>query len=461
MSSMNNFLKAENARHVFHPMGHAGDLEDNPPMIVRSGHGVRVTDSEGVEMIDAVGGLWNVNLGYSCDPIKVAIREQLEELPYYSTFKGTTNAPLIQLSEKLMSLTRQENMARAFMTSGGSDSIETALRMARHYWKLQGQRDRFKFISFKKGYHGTHFGGASVNGGDRFRRNYEPMLPGCYHVEFPAIYRNSIGSVDLEELTQICLRQIEAEIRFQGPDTVAAFIAEPVLGAGGVFVPHESLWPGLRKLCDDYGVLLIADEVVTGFGRAGDWFGSRVWNTAPDIMCIAKAITSGYFPLGAALFNERVASAFVDDETGEGGVYHGYTYTGHPVGCAAALAALDVTYTKEIEGRKLPENSIVQGDTIRNGLLELQKRVSTIGEVRGLGLMIGVEMVSDQKTKAPATPAMMDVVLQHARNEGVMIRVSGPNIIMSPPLILESADAVKIVEAISAGCEALEKKLPL
>jgi len=457
MSSADNFLQAENARHLFHPMAHPADMDEHAPIIVQSGEGVRIKDLDGHEMIDAVGGLWNVNLGYSCEPIKAAIKQQLDELPYYSAFKGTTNPELIRLSEKLVSLTKPEAVSRVFMTSGGSDSIETALRLARQYWKIKGHKDRYKFISFKKGYHGTHFGGASVNGGDRFRRPYEPMLPGCFHIEFPNTYRSTFQSTDLEELSAICLKQIEAEIRFQGPDTVAAFIAEPVLGAGGVYVPHETLWPGIRKICDEYGVLLIADEVVTGFGRAGDWFGSRVWNTAPDILCVAKAITSGYFPLGAALINDRVSSAFVDDKAGDGAVYHGYTYSGHPVGCAAANAALDVTYSTQVDGLSLPENSVKQGDHIRQGLREIQGQVSTIGDIRGRGLMIGVEVVSDQGAKTPATPDMMEVVQNTTIAEGVMIRVSGPNIIMSPPLILETADSDKIVSALAAGFAALEK----
>ena len=189
-----NYLAAHNARHTFHPMGHPAEIQAHPPRIIASGSGVRVTDSNGFEVVDAVGGLWNVNLGYSCDPIKQAIADQLAALPYYAAFRGTTTPSLIELSERLTTILEPEGMTRAFFTSGGSDSIESALRIARQYWKATGARDRFKFLSFKKGYHGTHFGGASVNGGIRFRRNYEPMLPGCFHVPFPETYRNSFGT---------------------------------------------------------------------------------------------------------------------------------------------------------------------------------------------------------------------------------------------------------------------------
>jgi len=455
----NNFLSAHNARHVFHPMGHPAEIEANPPHIITGGKGVRVTDANGVELVDAVGGMWNVNLGYSCDPIKRAIAEQLERLPYYSAFKGTTNPPLIELSQKLCEIMAPEDMKRAFFTSGGSDSVETALRLARHYWKLKGEKDRFKFLSFKKGYHGTHFGAASVNGGDRFRRPYEPMLAGCFHVPFPTAYRNAFGTDDIETLADICLNLIEEEIRFQGPDTVAAFIAEPVLGAGGVFVPPASLWPRLRALLDRYGILLIADEVVTGFGRAGDWFGSRLWGVAPDMMCLAKAITSGYFPFGACMVNSRVEAAFMEDKTGAGGIYHGYTYSGHPVGCAAALATLDVTFSAEVDGRNLPGNSVVQGDFIRDALRKLQGETSTIGDVRGIGLMIGLEVVSDRDKKTPAGADMMALLAEKAFEAGIMIRVSGPNIIMSPPLVLERTDAAIIASALEHAFHALEKSL--
>ena len=232
-------------------MGHPAELQEHPPRIIQKGSGVRVTDSSGNEVVDAVGGLWNVNLGYSCEPIKKAIAAQLDELPFYSAFKGTTNPLIIELSHKLTELLAHEKMTRAFFTSGGSDSMESALRIARQYWKVLGQKDRYKFISFKNGYHGTHFGAASVNGGERFRRNYEPVLPGCFHVPFPSAYRNSLGIDDEDQITDICLNLIEDEIKFQGPDTIAAFIAEPILGAGGVFVPSNKLWPALRSLCDE------------------------------------------------------------------------------------------------------------------------------------------------------------------------------------------------------------------
>jgi putrescine aminotransferase len=223
-----DFFLAENARSIWHPMAHPAEMRAKPPRIICSGEGVEVADIEGRRLIDAVGGLWNVNLGYSCEPVKRAIRDQLERLPYYSTFRGTTTEPAIELAHELAAFFAPDGMERVFFTSGGSDSVETALRLARQYWKLRGQKDRTKFLSLKRGYHGTHFGGASVNGNVNFRRNYEPLLPGCFHLPAPFLYRNPFEETDPERLSQLCARAIEDEIVFQGADTIAALIMEPV-----------------------------------------------------------------------------------------------------------------------------------------------------------------------------------------------------------------------------------------
>ena len=272
-----NFIKEENARHLWHPMAHPADSQSNPPTIVTKGEGVYITDLDGHRVIDAVGGLWNVNLGFSCDPIKQAITEQLDRLPYYSIFRGTTNDVAVELSHELAQFFEPDGLQRAFYTSGGGDSVETALRLARQYHKIRGEAGRVKFLSLKKGYHGTHIGGASVNGNANFRAQYEPLLPGCYHIPAPYTYRNPFNETDPVRLAQLCASALADEIAFQGADSIAAFIMEPVLGAGGVIPPHESFMPMVRDICDRNGILLIADEVITGFGRTGSWSGSRHW----------------------------------------------------------------------------------------------------------------------------------------------------------------------------------------
>lgn len=219
----------------------------------------------------------------------------------------------------------KEGMQRVFYGSNGSDATETALKLARQYWKIAGQAERTKFIALKQGYHGSHFASAALNGNAVFRRSYEPNMPGCFHVENPSVYRNPF-TTDPEELGRICAMLLEREIEFQGPATVAAFIAEPVQGAGGVIVPPANYWPMVRAVCDKYGVLLIADEVVTGFGRTGNLFGSRGWGVKPDIMCFAKGITSGYIPLSATALNARVAQAFDHSADASGAIMHGYVF---------------------------------------------------------------------------------------------------------------------------------------
>jgi adenosylmethionine-8-amino-7-oxononanoate aminotransferase len=442
-----NFLKENNARHMWHPMAHPADSLANPPEIITGGEGVEITDVDGNRMIDAVGGLWNVNLGYSCTPVKQAIARQLDALPYYSTFRGTSNDAVIELSFMLRDFFAPDGLSRAFFTSGGSDSVEVALRLARQYHKLRGEAGRIKFLSLKKGYHGTHTLGASVNGNANFRTQYEPLMPGCYHIPAPYTYRNPFNESDPAKLAQLCLAALEDEIKFQDPSTIAAFIMEPVLGAGGVIPPHESFMPGVRDLCTKHGILLIADEVITAFGRTGSWSGSRHWGVKPDLMCTAKAITNGYFPFGTVMISDAVAEAFESDKSGKGAIASGYTYSGHPVGAAAAVACLNETVRLKVH-----ENAAARGTQLFRGLEALKQKHEVIGDVRGgHGLMCALELVSDRKSKTPVDKTVIGRIYRKTMEAGVMVRVSGPNIILSPPLILTDKHVDAIVAALDHG----------
>ncbi len=441
-----NFLIENNARHMWHPMAHPAEMRAHPPKIIHAAAGCELTDIEGKHVLDAVGGLWNVNLGYSCDPVKKAIRDQLDELPYYSSFRGTTTSPLIELSFEIVEWFKPDGMSRAFFTSGGSDSVESCLRLARQFHKLNGQPERSKFISLKKGYHGTHFGAASINGNANFRRNYEPLLPGCFHIPAPWTYRNPFGTEDAAEIAKRCAALLEDEIAFQGADTIAAFIMEPVLGAGGVIVPHESFMGLVRAICDKHGILLIADEVITALGRTGAWSGSRLWNVQPDLMSTAKAITNGYFPFGAVLINDKLVAAFESDKTGKASIGHGYTYSGHPVGAAAALATLAETRRLNVAA-----NAAARGDELLAGLQRLKARHELVGDVRGKGLMCALELVSDRAKKTPAGKDTVQKVFDGAYAEGVMIRTSGNAIILSPPLVITAPDVQRILHALDKG----------
>ena len=444
-------LKDLNAKQLWHPMGHPGDLQANAPTIIDRAEGVRIIDLDGHEAVDAVGGLWCANLGYSNNVVKQAISDQLFKLPYYSAFAGTSNAPAIEAAEAVVNFFKEDGMARVFFTSGGSDSVDTAMRMARQYHRLRGQPQRIKYLSLKKGYHGTHFGGASVNGNQRFRTAYEPLLPGCYHLPSPYSYRNPFHESDPAKLAQMVAQAMEDEIMFQDPSTIAAFIMEPIQGAGGVIVPDASFMKLARDICNKHGILMISDEVITGFGRTGDWSGARHWGVQPDMMTVAKGITSAYFPVGATLVNAKIAETFESDQSGEGSIYHGYTYSAHPVGMAAVNACVSETLRLDLK-----TNAAARGNQLYNGLKALQADFNIIGDVRGgHGLMAAIELVSDRDAKTPLDMGAIKRMHKATYEAGTMIRVSGSNLLMSPPLILTQADVAKILADLRSGLTAL------
>jgi len=445
-----NFLKENNARHLWHPMGAPADAHGTPPKIIKGAQGVNITDIDGHSTVDAVGGLWCVNLGYSNDVVKDAIAKQLYDLPYYSAFAGTSNPPAIEASYAVREFFEADGMTRVFFTSGGSDSVETALRLARQYHRLRGEPTRTKFLSLKKGYHGTHFGGASVNGNNRFRINYEPMLPGCFHLPSPYTYRNPFNETDPAQLAQNIAAAMEDEIAFQDPKTIAAFIMEPIQGAGGVIVPDASFMKLMREICDRHGILLISDEVITGFGRTGDWSGARHWGVQPDMMTTAKGITSGYFPVGACMVGDKVADVFENDRTGEAGIFHGYTYSAHPVGSAAVVACLAETQRLDVK-----TNAAARGTQLFEGVKKLAEKHDIVGDVRGgHGLMTGIELVSDKAAKTPMDMATMKKVHEATYQAGAMVRLGMHNILMSPPLTISETEVNSILTALDAGFSA-------
>jgi len=445
-------LKAANARYLWHPMAHPRGMREQPPDIIARGEGSWIWDIDGHKMVDGVGGLWSANLGFGRREVRDAIVAQLDELAFYNTFRGTTHPRAIELSARLVKLMEPDGVSAVLFGNGGSDAVEGALKIARQYWKLKGQADRTKFIALRQGYHGVHFGGMSVNGNTNFRRAYEPLLPGCFHIDTPWLYRNPYSD-DPERLARICAELLEREIVFQGPDTVAAFIAEPVQGAGGVIVPPASYWPLVREVCDRHGVLLIADEVVTGFGRTGHWFGTRLWGVQADLWCLAKGISSGYVPLGATAVNARVADAFLNGDPALGSMAHGYTYSGHPVAAAAALATLDV-----LESEDVVSNAARQGEHLMQRLRDIGARSRLVGDVRGVGLMVCLELVADKATKKPLPRGAKEIgaVAHSAYRRGAMVRSSGANIILSPALTINRAEIDHLCDALAGAFAEVE-----
>ena len=446
-------LKRDNAQYLWHPMAHPRAMKspEGRPDIIARGEGCWIWDVDGHRMLDGVAGLWSSNLGHSCKPVRDAIVAQLDELPFFNTFRGTTHPRAIELSARVVGMMAADDVAAVMFGNGGSDAVEAALKIARQYHKLRGDKDRSKFIALKQGYHGVHFGGMSINGNTNFRRAYEPLLPGCHHIDPPWDYRNPWG-LQGEALGEAVAQALEREIVFQGPDTVAAFIAEPVQGAGGVIVPPPNFWPRVREICDRHGVLLIADEVVTGFGRSGQMFGTRTWGVKADLWCLAKGISTGYIPLGATAISRKVAEVFDADASGAGQIAHGYTYSAHPVAAAAALATMDI-----LERDDIPAHVRRVAPAFQDGLRRLAERFEIIGNVRGIGLMAGIEMVADKATKA-ALPKASDLparVAREAYRRGLMTRVSGGMMILSPPLVISEDEVGILVSTLEAAFEAV------
>ncbi|MFC0403348.1 aminotransferase class III-fold pyridoxal phosphate-dependent enzyme [Paraburkholderia rhizosphaerae] len=420
------------------------------PLRIVHGDGCYLHDEQGNELVDGSSGLWNVTVGHNRREVKEAIAAQLDELEYSTLFGGAISHPRAEeLSARLIGMLEPEGMRRVFFSQGGSDAVETALKLARQYWKVERQPERTKFIALQMAYHGTHFGSGAVNGFNAFRRNYEPTLPGVFHVEPPWVYRNPFTQ-DPEELGKLCATLLEREIVFQGADTVAAFIAEPIQGAGGVIIPPANYWPLVREVCDRHGVLLIADEVVTGFGRAGELFGCRMWGVKPDIMCFAKGISSGYAPLAATVVNERIERAFHGNGDFTGAIMHGYTNSGHPISCAAALASIDIVVRDN-----LAAHAAEQGDYLLRALQPFAERFDRVGDVRGKGLLVALDLVTDKSTRESVDlmssyPAS---VCSIARAHGALVRPMGSMIIAAPPLVASRKELDVIVAALAAGLE--------
>ena len=414
--------------------------EKGDPQIFVHGKGVHVTDALGRTYIDAMSGLWLKNVGYGQTEIADAAYQQMLQLTYMPM--GTTTEPAVRLAEKIARITPGD-LSRCFFTSGGSESVETAMKLARAYFKRVGEPTRYKFISRKGSYHGATFGTLALGGSQIFPKgDYEPLLPGSIHVPQPNPYRCELGGATPEECAERCVGAIEEAIKFEGPRSVAAVVAEPVSSPMGAVVPGPNYWPMLREVCDRYGVLLIADEVITGFGRTGRMFACEHWGVTPDLMTVAKGITSGYIPMGGAIARKPIADAFVGSA---GAAFrHVITFGGHPVAAAAALKNIEI-----MEREGMVENSAAMGRYLLDGLNELKAKHQIIGDARGLGLMCALELVKDRKTKEyfPADADLGPRLTQGFAEKGVILR-GGDVINIMPPLCVTSGEIDEIVSVL-------------
>lgn len=423
--------------------------ENGGPPIMVGGNGIRVTDSDGKEWIDVNGGYMSVNAGYGRTEIADVMLDQMKRLTYFP--QGTATEPLIRLAEKLAEITPGD-LNRVWPVTGGSEANETAIKIARAYQKRVGEHGRYKIISRKGSYHGAT-GGVMWLGGSSSVTDYEPAIPGMVYAPQPNPYRCEMGGQTPSECAARCAQAIEDLILFHGPSTVAAVIAEPVTAAGGAIVPGHAYWPMLRDICNRYGVILIADEVICGFGRTGKMFALEHWGVVPDIMTVAKGITSSYLPLAATIVTTQVADAFA----GEDNIFRqALTFGGHPVTAAVALKNIEI-----IEGDNLVENSAKVGAYFLEQLEQLKDDHSIIGDVRGLGLLLGIELVQNQETREgfPPEQGIAEKLSEKFRNSGLILRASGNTISMGPPLCITKDDVNEIASAIDLAIRELEDEI--
>lgn len=420
-------------------------VREKGPLIFDRAEGVYIYDETGKEYLDAHASLWLVNVGYGRQEILEAAYTQMKAMPFFSMFLGFSNRPAIELGERLRGLTLPEGMGKVFYSDSGSEAVETALKMVRQYWKNLGKDRKYKFISRRNAYHGVTMGALSASGITANRQKFEPLLPGFVHIPEPNCYRHGFGDgLSEEEVSEAAADALRKAVEFEGPETVAAFIAEPVQGAAGVIIPPDSYLRKCRDICTEHNVLFIADEVITGFGRTGTWFGSRTYGVQPDIMCFAKGITSGYIPLGATMCTDEIYQAFLG-KPGDGSEFrHGNTYSGHAIAVSAALANLDI-----VERENLPENAKNVGEHFLAGLLKL-KKYSIVGDIRGVGLLARVELVKDQKSRKPFEhPGTVGGKVQKlALEKGIIFRNVNDILTFSPPLVLSKAQADFIVDIV-------------
>ncbi len=429
-------LIAADQAHLIHPLHHPSD--NAAPLIFVEGRGALLRDADGREYIDGLSSLWNVNIGHGRADMAEAAAAQMRRLAYTSAYSGTLTEPAVRLAERVLALA-YPNLSGVYFTTGGAESNETAFKIARYYWKRRARPEKTKIISRHHGYHGVTMAAMSATGISSFHRMFAPTVPGFIHITPSYPYRHP-GSM---------AEALEEALQREDPNTVAAFLAEPVIGAGGVIPPTADYFPRIREICNRHEILFIADEIITGFGRTGRWFALGHWGVQPDMVVFAKGVTSAYLPLGGVMVSREIHQAILDAPLTER-FMHAATYSGHATCCAVALKNLDI-----MEEENLVPQAAARGRRLLDGLRTLTD-LPIVGEVRGLGLMCAVELVTDRATKAPAM-GLGSRVLIEARRRGVHTRMRGGQsgdhpigdvIFLAPPFVITEEQVDRIVDVL-------------
>ncbi|MFC7392958.1 aspartate aminotransferase family protein [Scopulibacillus cellulosilyticus] len=439
-------------KHYLHPTTPVkAHFEQGPPIIVSEGKGIYIKDVNGEEYIDGMSMLWNVNLGHGQKELAQAAQEQMSKLAYSSSFFGNSHERAIELAEKLATLTPGD-LNVVFYTSGGSESNDSAFKLARYYWKVKGEPNRTKIIGLERAYHGTTLGATSATGMTEFQNFVNAKAPDFFHAK--AHQTNCELGDKSDPNYEGCIRDI---VEKEGPETIAAVVLEPVQGAGGVFFPPEGYLQAVRKLCDEFGILMITDEVITGFGRTGKMFGVNNWDVVPDLMTVAKGITSGYSQLGAVIMKEKIRDELVKSDDV---LFHGFTYSGHPTACAVALKNLEI-----IERDNIVANAKNMEAVLKEGLKYLEEKHKTVTKTRALGLLAAFELYEDPESGKRFDPSFLAAhkLVDECFDRKLILRTAewdGDNIIaIAPALIVNKQEVENIISIIDDSLTAFEKKL--
>ena len=442
--------------HFIHPFTDHGDLATRGARVIVKSEGIYVWDSEGEKMLDAMSGLWCVNVGYGRKELAQAAFDQMMTLPFYNSFFQTTNVPAVKLAARLASLAPKvgdRSFEHVFYSSSGSESNDSNVRMVRRYWDLLGQPQRKVIISRKNAYHGSTMAGASLGGMSGMHAQGDLPIPNITHIEQPYFFENGLPGETSDAFGLRAAGWLEEKILALGADKVAAFIAEPLQGAGGVIIPPATYWPEIQRIVDKYGILLISDEVICAFGRLGHWFAYEKFGYKPDLVTFAKAVTSGYIPLGGVMVGNRVAKVLIE----QGGEFnHGYTYSGHPVACAVALANLDI-----MEAEQLPQRV---KDDIGPYLAKCFESIAEhplVGIAETCGFTAGLVLVKNKLTKDRFAEDLSVGMIcrRHCFQNGLIMRAVGDRMIIAPPLIMTHAEIDEMMRLIRLALDLTQQEL--